>query len=156
MRVTLVVTFGFLHQNFGRWQGSMNGTLSFYECRFSGENTMRRWGHSKPNVSERIWIFCTHRQWGCKNFRCEQLCPRVTIMELLQPLIINVVSLVILPHCAKYLVFQLLTRQDYVFITEFLWVWNSMYKVPKDEYTQVYINHIFSLKERIFYYAICT
>ena len=79
-------------------------------------------------------------------------------MELLQPLIINVVSLAILPHCTKYLVFHLLTRQGYVFITEFLWVWrkNSMYKVPKDEYTQVYINHIFSLKETIFYYAICT
>ena len=79
-------------------------------------------------------------------------------MELLQPLIINVVSLAILPHRTKYLVLHLLTRQGYVFITEFLWVWrkNSMYKVPKDEYTQVYINHIFSLKERIFYYAIYT
>ena len=36
VRVTLVVAFGFLPQNFGRWRGPMNGTLSFYECRFSG------------------------------------------------------------------------------------------------------------------------
>ena len=35
-RVTLVVAFGFLPQNFGRWKGPMNGTLSFYECRLSG------------------------------------------------------------------------------------------------------------------------
>ena len=31
-----MVAFGFLPQKFGRWQGPMNGTLSFYECRFSG------------------------------------------------------------------------------------------------------------------------
>ena len=31
-RVTLVVAFGFLLQNFGRWWSPKNGTLSFYEC----------------------------------------------------------------------------------------------------------------------------
>ena len=28
-RVTLLVAFGFLTQNFGKWQGPTNGTLSF-------------------------------------------------------------------------------------------------------------------------------
>ena len=36
VRVTLVVAFGFLPQNFGKWWGPTNTTLSFYECRFSG------------------------------------------------------------------------------------------------------------------------
>ena len=31
-----MVAFGFLPRNCGRWWGPMNGTLSFYECRFSG------------------------------------------------------------------------------------------------------------------------
>ena len=30
-KVNIVVAFSFLPQNFGRWQGSMNGTLSYYE-----------------------------------------------------------------------------------------------------------------------------
>ena len=34
-RVSLVVAVGFLVQNFGRWLGPMNCTLSFYECRLS-------------------------------------------------------------------------------------------------------------------------
>ena len=34
-RVILVVGFAFLAKNFGRWQGAMNGTLSFCENRFS-------------------------------------------------------------------------------------------------------------------------
>ena len=34
--VTLVVSSGFLPQNFGRRQGPTTGTLSFYECRLSG------------------------------------------------------------------------------------------------------------------------
>ena len=36
VRVNLVVAFGFFLQNFGRWQGPVNGTLSFYEYRFIG------------------------------------------------------------------------------------------------------------------------
>ena len=48
LRVTLVLAFDFLLQNFGRWQGPMNDTLSFYECRFSGGDTMRWWGNSNP------------------------------------------------------------------------------------------------------------
>ena len=41
VRVSLVVAFGFLPQNSGRWWRSMNGTLSFYECRFSAWDTIR-------------------------------------------------------------------------------------------------------------------
>ena len=33
-RVTLVAAFGF-----SRWRGPTHSTLSFYECRFSGEDT---------------------------------------------------------------------------------------------------------------------
>ena len=40
-RVTLVVAFDFLPQNFGEWQGPINGTLSLYECRLSGGDTQR-------------------------------------------------------------------------------------------------------------------
>ena len=47
-RVTLVVDFGFLSQNFGRWWGPMNDTLSFYECRLSGGDTQTPLGVIKP------------------------------------------------------------------------------------------------------------
>ena len=36
-----MVAFGFLSQNFVKWQVSIrNDSLSFYECRFSGEDNM--------------------------------------------------------------------------------------------------------------------
>ena len=41
-----MVGFGYLLQTFERWWGLMNGTLSFYECRFSGGETMSWWGQS--------------------------------------------------------------------------------------------------------------
>ena len=34
-----MVAFGFLPQNFGRWWGRINGTLSFYEFRLNGGDT---------------------------------------------------------------------------------------------------------------------
>ena len=46
-----MVAFGFLPQNIGRWPAPMNGTLAFYECKFSGGGTMRCWGHSNPTMS---------------------------------------------------------------------------------------------------------
>ena len=61
VRVTLVVAFGFLPQNFGMWWGPANGTLPFYECRFCGGDTMRWKRHSNPTLCKRNWIFCTHR-----------------------------------------------------------------------------------------------
>ena len=42
----------------------MNATFSFYECKFSGGDTLL---HAKT--------FCTHRWQGCKNFGCECSCP---------------------------------------------------------------------------------
>ena len=38
-RVTFVVAFGFLPQNFGRWRGPTNAILSFCDCKFSGGDT---------------------------------------------------------------------------------------------------------------------
>ena len=34
-----MIAFGFLPENFERWQGPMNGTLAIYECRLSGGDT---------------------------------------------------------------------------------------------------------------------
>ena len=34
-----MVAFGFLSQNFERWWGPINGTLSFYEYMLSGRDT---------------------------------------------------------------------------------------------------------------------
>ena len=34
----------FAPKKFDRWQGPMNGTLLFYECRLSGGNIKRLWG----------------------------------------------------------------------------------------------------------------
>ena len=41
VRVTIVVVFGFLPPDFGRWRELMNGTLSFYESMFSSGYTIR-------------------------------------------------------------------------------------------------------------------
>ena len=57
-RVTLVIAFGFLPQTYGRWWGPMNGTLSFYECRFSGGDT------TLPVAIKFAWTFCTDRRFG--------------------------------------------------------------------------------------------
>ena len=62
-----MVAFGFLPQNFWKWQGPTNGTLSFYECRFSGGDTIK-WGRggtqTLPYAKKLFELF------GCK---C--LCP---------------------------------------------------------------------------------
>ena len=52
-RITLMVTFGFLPQNFGMWWGPTNGTLSMI-LRLQ----IQWWGHSNP-------IFCKK---NCLNF----------------------------------------------------------------------------------------
>ena len=69
VRVTLVVAFGFLIKHLGRRWGPMNGTLSFYEYRFSGGDTQ-----TLPYAKEFVWSFYTHRQQGCKNFGHECSC----------------------------------------------------------------------------------
>ena len=40
----------------------MNGTLSFYECRFSSGDTMRWWAHSNPILCKRICLNFLHSQ----------------------------------------------------------------------------------------------
>ena len=48
--------------------GPMNCILPFYECRFSGGDTMRWWGHSNPTLCKRICFnFFTHAVTGHKN-----------------------------------------------------------------------------------------
>ena len=59
----------FLPQNLGRWQEPTNSSLSIYEWRFNGENTMRWWGHSNPTLCKRVCLnLWTHRQQAHKNF----------------------------------------------------------------------------------------
>ena len=48
-RATLVIAFGFLSQNFGRWWGSMTAILSFFDRRLSGGDTQ-----ILPAVIERV------------------------------------------------------------------------------------------------------
>ena len=48
-----MVAFGFLTQNFGRSLAHTNGTLSFCECRFSGGDTLRWWGHSNSTLKQK-------------------------------------------------------------------------------------------------------
>ena len=54
--VTLMVALGFLPWNFGSWWGPRNGTLLQYECRLSGGDTMRWWGHSNPTLCNIICL----------------------------------------------------------------------------------------------------
>ena len=54
--VALMVAFDFWPQNFGRGWGPMNVTLSFYECRLSGGETQRWWGHSNPTYCNQICL----------------------------------------------------------------------------------------------------
>ena len=60
--------FWLLPPNFGKRQGSMNGTLSFYECRLSG-GTLRGGGDTQtlPVVIMINWTLCTQKQWACIN-----------------------------------------------------------------------------------------
>ena len=52
-----MVAFGFLPQNFWKWQGPTNGTLSFCECRFSGGDTIK-WGGGelKPYLMQKNYL----------------------------------------------------------------------------------------------------
>ena len=57
-----MVAFSFLAQNFGRWRGTMNSTLSFYECRLSGGDTQKWWGHSNPTCCNQFYLNFLHSQ----------------------------------------------------------------------------------------------
>ena len=73
-RVTLVDTFGFLPQNFGRWWGPMNGTFSFYECRLNGGDTQKWLGHSIPSCWNQIDLNFLHSQVVGMLKHCFHIC----------------------------------------------------------------------------------
>ena len=67
-RVTLVVAFGFLFQNFWSWWGPMNSILSLIMTAGWVVGTLRGGGDNQtvPVVIEKKRTFCTHRWWGRK------------------------------------------------------------------------------------------
>ena len=62
VRVTLVVDWLFLPQNFGPVVGTYEGLLPFCECTWGGGSMFRWWGHLTTIRGNRT--FCTHRWWG--------------------------------------------------------------------------------------------
>ena len=66
-----MVAFGFLPQTSGKYWGPMNGTLSFYEARFSGGDTERSWGHANPTCCNRIHLNFLHSE----DTQTSSLCP---------------------------------------------------------------------------------
>ena len=79
-----MVVFGFLSPNFGRWWGPLNGTLAFYECRFSGGDTMRRWGHSNLTLCKRIYFnFLRSQVAGTQKLWASSAWP--SLMQFLAP-----------------------------------------------------------------------
>ena len=80
-RVTLVVAFGFLPQNFG----TKNGTLLFYECRLSVGDTQRWWGHLNPSCCNQIRLNILHSNgWDTKHLPCTHSCPRARLHRIRQ------------------------------------------------------------------------
>ena len=76
VRVTLVVAFGFLPKNFGRWWGPMSSIFYFHNYRFSGGNTMMWWWHSNHTLCIRICLNVLHSQVAeTKNFQALALVP---------------------------------------------------------------------------------
>ena len=76
VRITLVVAFGFLPKNFGRWWGSMNDTFALYECSLSSVDNQSWWGHSNPAYClKKFQTFCIQRWQGPKNFSHESSHP---------------------------------------------------------------------------------
>ena len=76
VRVILVVAFGFCPKMLGGVRDLRSILLSFYECRFSGGNTMRWWGHSNPTICQRIYlnlfyskVWSGQKKFGCKHLR---------------------------------------------------------------------------------------
>ena len=63
-KVTLVVAFDFLSQNFERWWGPMDGPLPFYEYRLSGGDTQRRWQHPNHTCCNQICLNFLHSEEG--------------------------------------------------------------------------------------------
>ena len=74
-----MVAFGFLPQHCKRWWVPTNGTLSFYECRLSGEDTL-----ILPYAKEFFEFFYPHRWQGRKDFGRECFCHRSRPSHLLK------------------------------------------------------------------------
>ena len=54
----------------------MNGTLLFYKCRLSIEDTMRWWGHQNPALCKRICLnFLQSQAEGTQKLRVQALTP---------------------------------------------------------------------------------
>ena len=76
VRVTLVVDWLFLPQNFGPVVGTYEGLLPLCECSgvvivlAGGGGTSRLYG-----ITELVWTFCTDRWWGMKNYFKVVSCP---------------------------------------------------------------------------------
>ena len=69
VRVTLVVDWRFLPQNFGQVVGTYEGFLPFCECTWGGGSIFRWWGHLNTFcLNQTFWPFCTERWWGTKNY----------------------------------------------------------------------------------------
>ena len=62
VRVTLVVDWLFLPQNFGPVVGTYEGLLQLCECTLGGGSIFRWWGHL-TTISGNRSFFC-HRWWG--------------------------------------------------------------------------------------------
>ena len=68
VRVTLVVAFDILPQNFGRWWGPTNGYLLFYECRLGGGDTMSWQRHPAYLTQNNLFeVFALTGSWNAKN-----------------------------------------------------------------------------------------
>ena len=89
-RVTLLLAFGFLPQNFGRWRGAMNHSfvILFMQIQWWGYHEVV--GTLKP---KRIYLNLLHSKivGGCKNFRCQHwrlshlvklLLPNILLLKL--------------------------------------------------------------------------
>ena len=62
VRVTLVVDWLFLPQNFGQVVGTYEGLLRLCECTLGGGSIFRWWGHLTTICTNRTFSCC--RWWG--------------------------------------------------------------------------------------------
>ena len=71
----------FMPQNFGRWQGPRNDTLSSYECRFSGGDSMRWWRQSNPTLYISICLHILQMGRGGQNTLGASTCAQQRVLS---------------------------------------------------------------------------